>query len=431
MLHRAFSLKSKNEFYETSWQHVLYRADVYILALLFLAITLYQLQLLLPQLGSFHVREILYVYLYARVVFFYRWKLTKVFLALLVFLVLTVFVAIYTYFSYGLEVAIHGFTRFIHVALLAPLAALILTSDTDLKLVVALWLLVVVAGVITVIYQIFGGEMPWLVQQYTAIRGDLVRHKSLLGEPNVGGMAAVLAYLIASISIRNTVCKYIVLLSTSFLIVVCLSKAALAAFVIANTMILALNIYKNKKDNLQFLSNHLVVQFFVMSIWFTILFFYPLTERYIEVAINSFFGHQPAVPGAIEDFSDRFIFLKYGGDSFSNFFGRSFGFAGSAALELKVPDAVGPHNMYLEIYLVGGLFMLISFATVQLSTIIAFVKRIDIDPKIRVSFLAVFVLISLYMTGYPNIYEPITGSIFWLIVGFICRSRRDSVSEQK
>jgi hypothetical protein len=77
--------------------------------------------------------------------------------------------------------------------------------------------------------------------------------------------------------------------------------------------------------------------------------------------------------------------------------------------------------MYLELYLVGGLFFLFSLFWIQwhtlkmLATYRIGVGRFLIPP---------FILISLYMMGYPNLYEPITGTFFWLAVGLACRSQK-------
>lgn len=403
------------------------RIDVWVFGLLFLTITLYQLQLAVPQLASFHVRELLYIYLYTRVIFFYRIRFSPLMIAVIVFCTLTMLIALHTYHLYGMAVALHCVSRFIHVALLAPLAGLILVHDKDIKWMFSLWMGVVFAGILTVVYQLSGEKMDWLVQNYIAIRGDLLRHKSLLGEPNVGGMAAVLAYTLASLTVRNIIWRYTILLSTSFLVIVCLSKAALASFVIMNFVLIIVDFRRSRLEESVFPSKSLRWQIAVIALWYSFLALLPRTENYVSVAINSLIGRQVAVPGAVDDFADRFIFWKYGGNIASYLFGGSFGSAGSAALELKVPNAVGPHNMYLEVLLVGGAVFLVSLLLIQLLSVLSITKS---SQLLRHAMLPVLFLIYLYMTGYPIIYEPITGSLFWLIVGVCARSQwKISVSE--
>lgn len=390
------------------------RVDVWAFGLLILTIMLYQLQFLLPQLTSFYLREFLYFYLFARVILFYRIKPSPLFIAVIVFLILSILIGLYTYYLYGMNAAFRCTSRFIHLALLAPLAAMILVREQDIKLIFSLWMGVVFAGILTVVYQLLGGEMHWLVQDYIAIRGDLVRHKSLLGEPNVGGMAAVLAYVIASQAVRNVFWRYTILLSTSFLVIVCLSKAALASFVIVNLVILVLDFHRSRAEKSIFPAATLGLQLAVVSIWFLLLSWLPWTKNYVSVAINSLLGRQMAVPGAIDDFSDRFIFWKYGGDIASYLFGGSFGSAGSAALELRIPGAVGPHNMYLEVLLVGGFLFLVNLFLIQILTVTSVLKRGQFIYQVT---LPVLFLMYLYMTGYPIIYEPVTGFLLWLIIG--------------
>src|SRR5665647_675016 len=165
-----------NRLYRESTWH---RVDVYVFGMLILALMLYQLQFLVPQFSSFHVREVLYAFLYFRVIFFYRIRMTGLLVAVLIFLAFSVLVGLHTYYLYDFAVALHGFTRFVHLALIAPLAALILTDDDDVMLMFYLWMAVVFAGIMTVLCQILGMEMQWLVQKYIAIRGDLIRYKSL------------------------------------------------------------------------------------------------------------------------------------------------------------------------------------------------------------------------------------------------------------
>lgn len=402
------------------------RLDVGVFGLLILSLMLYQIQHLVPQFALFHVREVLYLYLYARVLFFYRIRLTRPLMVMLLFLAGACLVAIHTYYLAGQAVAVPAFTRFVHLALAAPLAAVLLEKDEDILMVLYLWMGVVTAGIMTVVYQMLGGEMAWLVQKYIAIRGDLVRHKSLMGEPNVGGISAALLYILASMCVKRDTIRYFLLFASSFLVVVSISKAAFVGFVFANFVILAADYHNASKTGSAFPSQRLRVQTLAILGWFLLMASHPLLYRYMEVGFNSFIGRQLAVPGAIEDFGDRFVFSRYGGGFDLRglgelVFGQSFTRAGSVAADLKIPNAAIPHNMYLEVYLVGGLMLLGTLIAVQGSAIKMLTRSVNTRPNLYVVLLPLFVLISLYMTGYPNLYEPITGTLFWLIVGITCR----------
>lgn len=416
-------LERRDPTHRARWKKI----DIALLGLLVLSLMLYQLQLLVPQLAVFHVRETLYLYLYVRLLLFHRPRLKGPLMATVLFLGGACFVAAHTYYLAGPTLAIPAFTRFVHLALLAPLAAGLLEDGADARLMIYLWMCVVVIGILTVAYQMLGGEMAWLVQNYIAIRGDLVRHKSLMGEPNVGGMAAALLYLLASMIIAKGAIRYFLLFVSVFLIVVSLSKAAVVGFVFANAVILADDYFKAKRTCTSFPSRGLSVQIVVVVGWILLMACQPLLYKYMEVGFNSMIGRQTAVPGAFEDFNNRFVFFIYGG-SFDLgtvgqlIFGQSFERAGSVAVELKVPHAVGPHNMYLELCLVGGLVLLGLFIAVQTLSIRTLARRLDAGAQDHAVLLPPFLLISLYMMGYPNLYEPITGTLFWLIVGMTCRS---------
>ena len=440
------------------------RLDVGVFGLLILSLMLYQIQHLVPQFALFHVREVLYLYLYARVLFFYQVRLTKPFVALLLYLSATCLVAFHTYYLAGLAVAVPGFTRFVHLSLAAPLAAVLLDKDADIRAMLYLWMGVVTAGIMTVAYQMLGGEMPWLVQNYIAIRGDLVRHKSLMGEPNVGGISAALLYLLASTIVTKATVRYFLLFASSFLVLASISKAAVVGFLFVNFVIVIEDYRATRITGFGFPSRRLCLQTMAVLGWILMLALNPLLYQYMTVGFNSFVGNQLAVPGAVEDFGDRFVFSQYGGsifdfNAFTNslaafqltggdlsvlstfvnnlsaffsylgavfldlvpvMFGQSFTRAGSAAIELKIPNAAGPHNMYLEVFLVGGLMLTVALVVVQALTIKTLIRQRATNSGLYKVLLPLLVLISLYMTGYPNIYEPITGTLFWLIVGISC-----------
>jgi hypothetical protein len=403
------------------------RIDVFLFGFLILCLMLYQIQHLVPHFAKLHVREVLYLYLYFRVLFFYRINLTLPLLVMLMLLAGACLVAIHTYYLAGIVVAVPAFSRFVHLALVAPLAAVLLEKDQDILMMLYLWVVVVIFGIMTIIYQMLGGEMAWLVQKYIAIRGDLLRHKSLLGEPNVGGMSAALLYILASMIVRRVAIRYLLLFASSFLVVVSISKAAFIGFIFANLVILASDYKIARKVGSVFPSRRIIFQTLAVLGWFLLMALHPLLYRYLEVNFNSFIGKQLAVPGAIEDFSDRFIFFRFGGgvgfrDYLELLFGQSFTRAGSVALDLKIPNAVGPHNMYLEVFLVGGLILLAAFIAVQYLTIKNLILNKNSNFKFNTILLPNFVLISIFMTVYPNFYEPITGTLFWLIVGVTCSS---------
>lgn len=406
--------------------------DVGVLGLLILSLMLYQMQFLFPAYAELHIREILYAYLYFRVLVFYKIKVTPLLMAVLFFLLCALLIAMHTWYIAGLGVALAGFKRFVHVAMLAPLATVLLGKNSHLQGMLYLWVAVVFTGVLTVAYQLLGGEMDWLVRNYIAMRGGLIRHKSLMGEPNVGGFAAVILYFVATMLVANIFARLLLVLAASFLVIVCLSKAAMILFLIINAVIFAFAISGENKQSHGFSRSALNLQGIVLGVWFIFLTYHPLTHEYMVASFKTFVGAQSEGPGIAEDFSNRVLHPNLypgtiGGQILENFkdifLGQSFSRAGSAATDLGLPLAIIPHNMYLELYLVGGILFLALLILIQWHTIRELSPNGGLGMRLEQLLVIPFVLICLYMMGYPNLYEPVTGTFFWLVVGAACRAK--------
>jgi len=117
------------------------RIDLILFAVLLIFVMLFRLQVVFSWIDKYNIRETLYVYLYLRLVFFYRIRLNKNLLWVYMFLLSSVFVGGYTYLLYGQEMAIKGFIRFVNVALLAPLSAVLFTSFKQIKVFFNIWIM--------------------------------------------------------------------------------------------------------------------------------------------------------------------------------------------------------------------------------------------------------------------------------------------------
>jgi hypothetical protein len=73
------------------------RIDIGIFGMLIAALMLYQLQHIFPKFASFHVREVLYLYLYFRVILFYKIRLSPLLVMVLVFLLYALLIGIHTW----------------------------------------------------------------------------------------------------------------------------------------------------------------------------------------------------------------------------------------------------------------------------------------------------------------------------------------------
>lgn len=424
-----------------SGQFSLRRMDFAIFCVLFAFVISYQIQLLFPAFATLHLREVLYAYLYVRIIFFYKHRFSSFVICMGTFVLVSLLAAVNTFFQYqdfGLPLAVGSLLRFLNVALLAPLAAVLLQNVKRVRFVLGLWVAVVFVGFLTVFYQFNGGHIQWLVQKYIAVRANLVRYKSFLGEPNVGGMSAVLLLVIAFWGTQSKPLRWIGIGVAYFCGLMSLSKAALLGWLIVCSFIALYESFDFKINRIVLPNRRFRENFLVLGFWMIIFLFSAPLFEYAVALVRSFSGNEIGEPSAYLDFRERAVSMKYGGDfgdqaSFVNydffikygawlkncwfFIGQSFGRAGSVALAMNVPKAVGPHNSYLEIFIVGGIFMLGTFLTMQWLTLKTFVKTaIAGDPTAK-TLLLLFVILSIFMLGYPNIYEPVTGSLFWVLIG--------------
>lgn len=407
--------------------------DFIALQLLLLTLCLYQLQYIFPIYKSYHFREILIGYLYFRVACCRKLAVDGLLRTVVVFLVLGALVAIHTLFVANLTVAVAGFSRFIHVALVAPLIALIVTNKSQIKSLIYVWMAVVVLGAITIAVQLLGYDLRWLLGDYIALRGGLVRYKSLLGEPNVAGLAGVLFFIFSVGYVPSQLARFACVGVSVFLVIFSLSKSALilffgAAFVLISAALWRRLVFADTKC----LQNVMLSACYALC-WIVVFRSFDMGARYISVGANALIGADEESLSAVGDLVNRaqldywnIMPLKGTGGGFDiagvmhSIIGQSFARAGSAAVDLGVTSAILPHNMYLELFLVGGLlllgvFMLILLMTGQrLGRNLFFTKN---DPSVLVASL---LIISLYMLGYPNIYEPISGVMLWLIIGAAC-----------
>lgn len=339
---------------------------------------------------------------------------------------------IHTFFLYNFDLAVHSSARFSNVMLIAPFASLLFVNDKDLMPVFRILLVVFLVSFASVLYQYWGGRLDRLVGDYIAIRGDLIRHMSIVGEPNVGGMLAVIAFVIGiSVLPRRGWSIFFSGLAIAF-VVLSISKAALIGLVVVSVL---LYIIAEKGKGREFLKRsayaYLFGAFFIMAIG---------ADDYFMVSAKSVWGGLRGEPSVFESIQARQGELSNLNQPrgelsnlnqplvFSLLFGRSYGVAGSAAQEILGTDAgvVLPHNSYMELFLTGGLTLLVLVVSLMLR---AFQRLLPVVLRESGSVselcaLVCLIVLTFWMFVFPVIYEPITGSLFWTVVGYGNRVQR-------
>lgn len=400
------------------------------LHLLTAVLALYQLQYPFPSFKTYHFREIIYAYLYIRVALRYSIPPAWLFRLVVCFLVLSVFIAIHTWYVAGSSIAVAGFTRFVHVALLAPLVALMITRESQLRSLVYTWMTVVLLGALTIFYQLLGFDLKWLLGEYLAMRGGLLRYKSLIGEPNVGGLAGVIFFVLSCGYLRNDAVRLACIGVAVFLVTFSLSKSALILFGGSVLILILTAVWKwFKFSDYIFVRKVFVSQCGVFA-WLAVICAFPVGCKYLSTQIGAIFGTDEESPSAKVDLMtrmqvDNWSTFGSGGFDLSGWmhfiFGRSYALAGSAAVDLGFPKAFLPHNMYLELFCVGGMLLLGVFCSMAFVTIFILGRRLLFHDDLSGALLIPFCIVVLYMLGYPNIYETTSGIVLWLAIAVACR----------
>lgn len=427
------------------------KTDLIALHFLVFVLCAYQLQHIFPSYKTYFVREILYAYLYSRVLIrylstaLYLLHNQRLFKILTFFLSMSVIIAIHTWYVTNLSVSQAGFSRFVHIALLAPLVALIVTRKSEVHSLIYTWMAVVLMGALTLFVQLLEFDMNWMLGDYVAVRGDLSRYKTLLGEPNVGGLAGVIFFIFSLWFIKNRSIKIAFIGISVFLVIFSLSKSALILFIFSIFIMFLASLWRwlSFRD-LRAVSNALIGLAWAV-IWFLIISLSNLGSNYISAATQATSGSDWEQHSAIADLGarvyqptilKRMMFTEHVWDEkpdglvvgannhvgFINLiaFGGSFAAAGSAAVELGVAGAVAPHNGYLELFMVGGVLFLGVFVLIMSLSVTSFIKRFISKESVLGVLCFPLIILGGYMLGYPNFYEPISGTILWLAIGVAC-----------
>jgi len=393
--------------------------DLILFGVLFIFVVFYELQNLWGFISVLRVREVLYMYLTLRILTAYRVEFNLGVILLFLFFLYGSFVALHTWLGYGSEIAIKGFLRWINAALIAPIALVLIQDMAEARNFFYLWVTLVIFGAMAAPYQFFGGELDWLVRGYSSFRGGLIRFKTLLGEPNVAGMAGALVLGFALIAVRSTFVQAILVTLSFVMIIFSVSKAALGG-----VMIVVLFSFWHRYVSLRKTSVILAATVILGGILFFIApDFVRGMKQMSDVSVRTFFGKTGK--NAAEDIYDRVVIMTAQGIELAHresdlpvltvLGGGSFAIAGSAAVQVGSESAILPHNSFAEIYLVGGLVYLAIFVSLILRVYdnLRKCKANRVLNSARIMFICTIV----FAFTYPIIYAPALGAVFWLIVG--------------
>lgn len=425
---------------ETGAQSRVSRFEFLLFQILFLLVALYKLQLLFPVLSKLHLREILYVYLYARLFISHRPPLTKILFLLSLMLGLSALVGVLTFVGYGPEMAAKGFMRFVNAMLLGPLAVVYVRDERDVKRMVNLWVFVVMLGAATAVYQFMGGDLPIFDDSYYAGKehneaiGMYVRFQTLLGESNVGGMAAPIVLLSLIYLVESKLWIAVAYIAAVILLVLSMSKAGIAGVMFVLFLVAAAHL-KRRCCVSDFIWRKALVLLVTTVVALVAIFAVvpdaaDMTRLYSEGTAARMTGSKEFESGTMslgEDLAYRLYGIQADGlrlvmrqsDLYpiNVLIGSTYGVVGSAAMEVRGDaDTFHPHNSIAEVYFAGGLAMLFTFLAL-LFVVARKLYRLSLDDRTFTCLFIAFLLMLAILPTYPVIYEPIMGSLFWVTIG--------------
>jgi len=338
--------------------------------------------------------------------------------ALLVSVVLT---ALHTALIAGPDIAFHATARFINVMLLVPFVALMFMGERHMERVFWIFWAVFLCALASLLVQFWGWPLDTLVNGYIAIRGDLIRHMTVVGEPNVGGMLAVIAGVSSTMLVkRHSVAVLMGALAVAF-VTLSISKAAMLGLGVAMIALVCLLRGEARKEAL--------LRALLAGLAGVLLLLLIGAGDYLRVSLDSLIGNIRGEPSAYKDFQyrqSRFGTMDVFDGSLlpaplNYLFGASFAEVGSATQEIQGSgsDVVLPHNSYLELLLTGGAFMLLVVVFLMGRTYrTLWHSCAQGDNRADRCALVCFIVLTCWMLIYPVIYEPVTGCLFWIIVGY-------------
>ncbi len=414
--------------------------DFIVLALLFGFVLLPTLQLILPWIKDYRVRELLYFIMYMKVAL--STNITSIHekeRPILIFMILAIIIAINTQFRYGAEYGLACYARFMNCALIAPIVGRANITPKHLKAILLLWIAALIFSSGTMLYQFGGGEIEWISQGIQGQRGGLNRYVSIMGY-NAGAISstAALPYLM--------ICsKYVpfVIISIFFLlalIILSLSKAAIVGFFVSIFLT-----YKIKISHYNF-NNIVRVRLRPLSVvipvcMLVVVFGYRDIIAIDYEKISSIAEYMLASKELITGTDEKIYFTNRSNNIVDDFiyrieetrdtmvkiskepywspvdyvFGSSFAVAGSAALEERNYEFPSESTLS-QLFISGGIVFLVAFVWLWQQTF-SWLWKHNLDNPLGQSCAVGFLVISIFLLTSAVIYDPGTGAYYWFLIG--------------
>jgi hypothetical protein len=334
------------------------------------------------------------------------------------FLLFNIFLIFYSFLNSSIEEVVGAIQRIFFVLPLFFFTTKFISSDNDLSKIIEIYILIITAASLSLLYQYMYGAISWFVDSST--RGGLDRYGSLLGSMPTFGVAGPLALVL----FPSTTFKFYTKIFLFYIIVLgiflTLQKAGIANLGLA--LLMLLYSFNYKTEILKFKSIFIFISTLIPLILMLGIYF----NDYVDLALLLFGisgGPEPIIVdgsyGFIEDFTKRLF-----GEFMSKvtildlIFGMGFrGIGGAAGIE----NGVMSHNGLLDLFLLGGLAYFILFIMIVFNIFNSLIlNRKKIDPILLISMKSFYILFFINFPMYTGILiNPALCSMFWIFTGYL------------
>jgi len=362
-------------------------------------------------------------------------KMGKIALWFLLFLVTALWASIITFTNYGIAAGAYASVRYFLTMPMALVAYLLLPSEASIRKVLLVLCFIVLVGVLTIPLQYVIGPIPWFAEP--GERANMTRYASILGSLPVAGGVIPYAVLAALVLRMNKLIKATLVFLLFICAVLTLQKAALLGIPLAVGVYL-LYVRKRKLFNIAVIGLLMVilgtVTAFVLKDW-------PVWHRATDYAYAAFqLGKSPEALGGdvsvqesviarLTDLPRRSLDDLYSLRGAAGYlFGGGFGMVGAALMRPGDSPFITAHNGYVDLVLIGGIVHFLAFVGLvcyvvgALRTSLKNCRTHGLDDEILVVLIGIITiaLFALFFAGGLT-FQPVTGSLFWTVVGIACR----------
>ena len=356
-----------------------------------------------------------------------------------IFLYLTGFVIIWSFFFLASFEPIVGIPRILLMPLLSYIFFNFLDTQKDYKNILFVILICFSLGALSLLYQFLFEPIDWFAQ--SATRSILTRYSSILGSLTVFGTIAGYFFILIfgpSRLIKNSLLRLIFLFFLLIGVAISLQKTALFTLALAFIILMGYNLRFNF---LKIKISHLIFSiFFVLSVPVLIIL-NPEIQKYVSTLLMISTGIDLSLYSssviAINDVGSStiswdeilrrlygffyFIYQEYG--NYIWVFGVGLkGGAGVMGME-----GISSHNGLLDLLVMGGPLYLISFLYLYFVVQIYFFKNLSKDNLSATFFLLNLLFLIVAVPTAGSLFQPSVSIIFWTSVSYFFKKKLEKM----